>query len=219
MKHVVFLHGLGSHGMTMAFLKKYFDLYYDCKTYSFSYVSITSSLDKITDTLVCEFNNHFSCMDDVYIIGHSLGGVIARKISLSSQIKCRIKKIVTLGTPHNGAILADKILKQFRVLRNLLPIVNELSYNANIIRNIPSITCDIGIISGNKNRSFWNPLIILGRFFLKDEMVHDGVVGLKENYLTGATDFICLHVDHVNLLWSTAVAKQCISFIETSSFK
>ena len=93
MKHVVFLHGLGSHGMTMTFLKKYFDLYYDCKTYSFSYISITSSLDKITDTLVCEFNNHFSCMDDVYIIGHSLGGVIARKISLSSQIKCRIKKI------------------------------------------------------------------------------------------------------------------------------
>jgi pimeloyl-ACP methyl ester carboxylesterase len=218
MKHVVLLHGLGSHGITMRFLKAYMELFLDYQTHSFSYYSITSNIDSITSFLENKFNSKFTSLDEVFIIGHSLGGIIAAKLASSSQIRCKVSKIITLGTPHTGAIFASRIIDKLPYLSNLFPIIEELSYDSSELAYTIKGDCKVGVIAGNKHSSVWNPLIILGKAFLGSDHVHDGVVGLKENE-TICDDFICLHVDHVNLLWSKAVAKQCISFIETSNFK
>ena len=60
MKHVVLLHGLGSHGITMSFLKAYINIFSDYQTHVFSYYSITSDIYQILDYLEGLFNSNFS---------------------------------------------------------------------------------------------------------------------------------------------------------------
>ncbi len=218
MKHVVFLHGLGSHGLTMSYLKRYFDINSEYKTHVISYRSLDSSIEGISNYIISEINRLFLSSDYVCLVGHSLGGLIARKVSRSQLITCRIGKIVTLGTPHNGAILATKILDKFSIL-NLLPIIEELSYKSKSINDLGHTSSDVGVIIGNRITTKWNPLMCLGKLILDNESVHDGVVMMRENILGEARDTICLHVDHFNMLWSEAVARQSLHFINTGKFK
>lgn len=217
MKHIVLLHGLGSHGITMRYLKAYIDLFSDYKTHAFSYYSITSNIEQITKYMEDVFNVNFSYSDDVCIIGHSLGGVIAAKLASSKQLRCKVSQIITLGSPHKGALLANKIMDKIPFIHKIFPIVEELSCHSSELEYNISKNCQVGVIAGNKHKSYWNPLIILGRLFLGDNFVHDGVVGLKENEMP-CDDYVCLHVDHVNLLWSKAVAKRCLNFIKYNKF-
>jgi predicted alpha/beta hydrolase family esterase len=217
MKHIVLLHGLGSHGVTMRYLKAYIDLFSDYKTHAFSYYSITSNIEQITQYMEDVFNVNFSYSDDVCIIGHSLGGVIAAKLASSKQLRCKVSQIITLGSTHKGALLANKIMNKIPFVHKVFPIVEELSCHSTELEYDISKHCKVGVVAGNKHKSYWNPLIILGRLFLGDNFVHDGVVGLKENEMP-CDDYVCLHVDHVNLLWSKAVAKRCLNFINTNKF-
>ncbi len=217
MKHIVFLHGLGSHGVTMRFIQSYFNLFSGYNTYSFSYYSITSNINQIISYIENLFNNHFSSNDEVCIIGHSLGGIIAAKIASSNLLNCKVSKIITLGSPHNGSLLANKIISCLPYIGKTFPIVAELSNN-NIYKeyNITS-KCSVGIISGRKEKSVWNPLVIAGSAILRKEKDHDGVVRICENIID-CKDYICMDIDHINLLWSPDVAKQCLSFINNNIF-
>ena len=220
MKHIVLLHGLGSHGVTMRYLKAYIDLFSDYKTHAFSYYSITSDIGQITQYMEDVFNVNFSYSDDVCIIGHSLGGVIAAKLASSKQLRCKVSQIITLGSPHSGAILANKISTKIPFITKIFPIVEELSYGSALLKYNIIEKCKVGVIVGNKHKSYWNPLIILGRMILGDNFIHDGVVRLSENENNTLciSDYACLHVDHVNLLWSSKVAKMCLNFIENNKF-
>jgi len=62
MKHVVLLHGLSSHGITMSFLKTYINIFSDYQTHVFSYYSITSNIHQILRYLECLFNSSFSIL-------------------------------------------------------------------------------------------------------------------------------------------------------------
>lgn len=218
MKHVVLLHGLGSHGITMSFLKAYINIFSDYQTHVFSYYSITSDIYQILDYLEGLFNSNFSYHDDICIIGHSLGGVLAAKLASSKRIYCKVSQIITLGTPHYGAILASKIINKLPFIKYVFPIVGELSTNSDKLDYTISRDCKVGVLSGNKHRSKWNPLVYIGSAIIGNKYINDGVVLLKENGMA-CHDSICIHVDHFNMLWSEAVARQCVSFINTDKFK
>lgn len=218
MKHIVLLHGLGSHGITMRFLKAYISVHSKYTTHAFSYYSITSNIDQIVSHLEDKFNSSFSYSDDVCIIGHSLGGIIAAKLASSDQLRCKVSRIITLGSPHRGALLANKIIDNFPLLAKVFPIVHELSTKSNKLEYSIKQHCKIGVIAGNKHKSSWNVLIILGKMILGNSHIHDGVVGLKENSMDTIDDYACLHIDHVNMLWSPMVGNMCIKFIDTCKF-
>ncbi len=218
MKHIVFLHGLGSHGLTMRFLQSSISSILDHETHSFSYYSITSDIDSITRYMEGVFNTKFAHGDDVCIIGHSLGGIIAAKLASSSLLRCKVSKIITLGTPHYGAILASKIINKLPFIKYVFPIVGELSTNSDKLDYTIDRDCKVGVLSGNKRRSKWNPLVYIGSAIIGNKYINDGVVLLKENGMA-CHDSICIHVDHINMLWSDAVVKQCVSFINTDKFK
>ncbi len=42
----------------------------------------------------------------VVVVGHSMGGLVARACARDPAARARIARIVTLGTPHHGSILA-----------------------------------------------------------------------------------------------------------------
>lgn len=203
----------------MSFLKTYINIFSDYQTHVFSYYSITSNIYQILEYLEGLFNSAFSYHDEICIIGHSLGGVLAAKLASSKRIYCKVSQIITLGSPHSGAILASKISTKIPFITKVFPIVEELSYKSTLL-TYDIKKCNVGVIVGNKHKSYWNPLIILGRLILGDDFIHDGVVRLSENLNTTlyVSDYACLHVDHVNLLWSTKVAKMCLNFIENNKF-
>jgi pimeloyl-ACP methyl ester carboxylesterase len=72
---------------------------------------------------ICEQTGH----DRVHVVGHSLGGLIARQFVQRQGGDRRVESLVTLGTPHQGSVLAHVVptplIRQLRpgsaVLREL----------------------------------------------------------------------------------------------------
>jgi pimeloyl-ACP methyl ester carboxylesterase len=53
------------------------------------------------------------------LVGHSLGGLLARRLAAEPDIARRVRAVVTLGAPHHGSALA--VLALGRLGRSLLP--------------------------------------------------------------------------------------------------
>ncbi|WP_116453276.1 lipase family alpha/beta hydrolase [Blastococcus litoris] len=73
---------------------------------------------------ICERTGH----DRVHVVGHSLGGLIARHLVQRQGGDCRIASLVTLGTPHSGSVLAHVVpTPLIRQLRPGSPVLQELA--------------------------------------------------------------------------------------------
>jgi len=69
-----------------------------------------------------KFNNfvntkNLSSNDDIYLIGHSLGGLVARLWSQDYQ-NDQVKEIITLGSPHLGSLDSYSVWNGGKVLNN-----------------------------------------------------------------------------------------------------
>jgi choice-of-anchor C domain-containing protein len=81
--------------------------------YSPSNGSPTLVVGQLADYLDTNFPNQ-----DVDIIAHSMGGLVARQLIRQRGPNCHIKTLITLGTPHHGVDLlrnatADKAFQEF----------------------------------------------------------------------------------------------------------
>jgi pimeloyl-ACP methyl ester carboxylesterase len=73
---------------------------------------------------VCEQTGH----DQVHVVGHSLGGLIARYHVQRQGGDRRVESLVTLGTPHGGSVLAHALPTPLvRQLRPGSPVLQELA--------------------------------------------------------------------------------------------
>jgi hypothetical protein len=73
---------------------------------------------------VCEQTGH----DRVHVVGHSLGGLIARYYIQRQGGDRRVESLVTLGTPHEGSLLAHVLPTPLvRQLRPGSPVIHELA--------------------------------------------------------------------------------------------
>ena len=72
---------------------------------------------------ICEQTGH----DRVHVVGHSLGGLIARYHVQRQGGDRRVESLVTLGTPHRGSVLAHVLPTPLvRQLRPGSPVLREL---------------------------------------------------------------------------------------------
>jgi pimeloyl-ACP methyl ester carboxylesterase len=72
---------------------------------------------------ICEQTGH----DRVHVVGHSLGGLIARFYVQRQGGDRRVESLVTLGTPHQGSLLAHVLPTPLvRQLRPGSPVLREL---------------------------------------------------------------------------------------------
>ena len=55
----------------------------------------------------------------LFLVGHSMGGLDCRYFSQNFDSKNRVRALVTLGTPHHGTQLADRLLKGSDLLSKL----------------------------------------------------------------------------------------------------
>lgn len=73
---------------------------------------------------ICEQTGH----DRVHVVGHSLGGLIARHFVQRQGGDRRVDSLVTLGTPHQGSLLAHVVpTPLIRQLRPGSPLLRELA--------------------------------------------------------------------------------------------
>jgi pimeloyl-ACP methyl ester carboxylesterase len=95
------------------------------KVHSFDYHSRRLTLTEATQSLA-EYVHKTAGDEPVSFIGHSLGGILTRSLDATHQGATPLHRLVTLGSPHNGAIIA-KYLARYYIPRAVFgPVLSEL---------------------------------------------------------------------------------------------
>lgn len=205
--HVVLVHGLGRSKHDMFLLApRLAKALPGSRICSFDYHSRNLSLQEATERLR-EFVLRSTKGEPVSFVGHSLGGLIVRSLDASGECSKQLHRLVTLGSPHNGAAIAQ-LLSRYKIPRAIFgPILTELGQLS--LHPTPR-QLEIGcIIGGTGNRFGFVP------FFGED---NDGLVLAREAHLANCTAHIRVPVFHGLMPFSKRIADCATTFLATGSF-
>jgi len=140
----------------------------------------------------------------VALVGHSLGGLVARAAAAhAGQDGWPLGRMVLIGSPARGSAIADR-LKRFAPFRLIQGGVAVTPAEA---AKVPVPATEIAIIAGGNGGRGYNP-------FLRGD--NDGVVTVAETRLPGAeTDFLLLPFGHTTLPLRRATVAVTLKFLET----
>jgi hypothetical protein len=202
---IVLLHGLYMNGLSMKVLESKFKKE-GFNVVNFQYNTVRFNKDETLKNLHHKIEQINA---DVYLVGHSMGGLISRlyKTEFNSQ---KVKKIVTLGTPHAGSHIA-KFISNTK-LKLFLGNAGE----SGIIKELPEWEnqCDMGCIIGVTN---FGVHLIFSRYHGKTG-ASDGTVFVEEASVMNPTDKVIIKVSHMGMLYSNSVFKETLNFINNSKF-
>jgi pimeloyl-ACP methyl ester carboxylesterase len=165
--------------------------------------ALSDQVRQVIDRAQCDF-------EEVNLVTHSLGGLIARRI-LNSDSPPKIRTLVMLGPPSQGAVLADLLLEWWPSEIVLGPAGKELGKDAkDFAANAGTPPIPFGIIAGGKgDDKGWNPLIP------GDD---DGVVAVEDTRLEGAAGFVVVRSLHTFMMKNPDLIRQTLAFLEALRF-
>jgi pimeloyl-ACP methyl ester carboxylesterase len=144
----------------------------------------------------------------VHFVAHSLGGLLLMQL-LQDAPGLPPGRVVLLGTPYRGSHVAN-CLSRHAWGRWLC----GLSLDGALLGDGPRWTGEreLGIIAGN---------VPIGAGWAVSGLAkpNDGTVAVAETVVAGRTDAITLPVTHSGLVFSAAVARQLVHFLNTGSFQ
>lgn len=216
-KKVVLLHALYLQGLSMGYLasqlhnKGY-------QVYSPSYDTTRKSL-KENEVRLAKLIQEFKGDGPVYYVGHSLGGLMLHYLQADYPELFKDSRVVTLGTPHNGAAFAkyqyDKengppFNSLMWVFSRFLPI--NKSWKNGLDGHVPGWNPNIPLltVAGTKT-GFVNKLF---KVFPKDE-TNDSLVSVKEAETRQASKSQRLHITHVGFLFSKKAVQYISQWFKT----
>jgi hypothetical protein len=127
---VVLVHGLIDNRSIFAVMRRSLRRRGFAQVCSWNYSPLSSDVARCAADLgaqierVCERTGH----DRVHVVGHSLGGLIARYHLQGQGGDRRMESLVTLGTPHQGSVLAHVLpTPLIRQLRPGSTVLQELA--------------------------------------------------------------------------------------------
>jgi len=200
---VVLVHGLWMKGYEMSLLQRRLRQA-GYRVYRFSYRSVAHDLVENARRLnifLQQVEGH-----TVHFVAHSLGGLVVRRL-LHDYPQQRPGRIVTLGSPHSGSYIANRLSRMGwfrRLLGYSLPTLSGELFAWHGERQLGSIAGDLTIGIGQVVRSLPKP--------------NDGTVSVAETHLTGMTDHLVVHSSHMAMLLSKLVAEQTIHFLRHGRF-
>ena len=207
---VVYVHGVWMPAEEMMFVKHLLESEHDFKGHLFGYPSIRGSLDE-NAALLEDFILRLSA-DQVHIVGHSLGGVIALRM-LSLYPDSAPGKLVCMGSPLCGSRAAEFLHET--EWGNLIlgksisdGVVNEAANDWAMQATSQRV---VGSIAGTVPRG-------IGRLLATFEGENDGTVAVSETRLPGIADHICMPLTHSGLVVSKTAANQVAHFLENGEF-
>ncbi|GGX38505.1 esterase/lipase family protein [Streptomyces fructofermentans] len=145
---VVLLHGFIDNRSVFVLLRRSLIQHGRHQIESLNYSPLTCDIRTAAELLgrhieeICERTGH----QQVDVVGHSLGGLIARYYAQCLGGDVRIRTLVTLGTPHSGTLVAP--------LMNAHPIVRQMRPDSAVLEDLrqPAPHCRTRFVS------FWSDL-------------------------------------------------------------
>jgi pimeloyl-ACP methyl ester carboxylesterase len=184
MKTVILVHGLHMHSIHFFFMKKELKKDKNLEIKCFDYHSVLFKeviLDKLNVLVESIPKEH-----DIVLIGHSLGGLVSR-LYLSKFKPQRNIKLITLGSPHRGSLVAKRINNTI-----LKPFLGKSTQIGFLLRELPEWDNSYPLVSiaGIKD-------IGLAKVFAKDvEEPSDGTVFLSETVVENSSNHVIMENMH-----------------------
>ncbi len=200
---VVLVHGLWMKGFEMFLLQRRLRLA-GYRVYRFSYRSVARDLIENARQL----NLFLQRVEGnrVHFVAHSLGGLVVRRLLYDFPGQ-RPGRIVTLGSPHSGSYVADRLSRMGwfrRLLGYSFPTLTGELLPWHGERQLGSIAGDLRIGIGQVVRSLPCP--------------NDGTVSVSETLLAGMSDHVVVHASHMALLFSRPAVEQTLYFLRYGYF-
>ena len=146
-------------------------------------------------------------VDTVSFIGYSLGGLVVRQ-TLSDDVKYNVGRIVQIGTPNQGATMAD-VCKDMYSFKYIAGDCGQTLRTDEAIK-IKPLTGEFGIIAGGTGLSFgYNPI-------LRGD--NDGLVKVSETHMDGYSDFLLVKSDHHFLIQKEETVNATVNFLKNGKF-
>ena len=201
---VVLVHGLWMKGPEMFLLRRRLRKA-GYEVHQFSYRTVAHELGENARQLQA-FVQPLQAQT-VHYVAHSLGGLVVRRL-FHDNPEQRPGRIVTLGSPHTGSYVADRLSRSglFRRLLgcSLRPLRGEL-YAWSATHPLGSIAGTLSVGVGWLVRDLPKP--------------NDGTVAVAETQLPGMSDHLLVHTSHMAMLVSKTVAEQTLHFLRHGRFR
>jgi len=207
-QHIVLVHGLGRSRFDMGLMaRRLRHQFPGTKVHTFGYPTRQHTLEQATEQLAL-FVNRITTSEPVSFVGHSLGGIVVRSLDLSDQARAPLHRLVTLGSPHNGATIA-RVLSRYSVPRGLFgPILSQLGeLNLAPLPRQLEVGCVVGATG-----------IRIGFFPVFGED-NDGLVLVREASLEAAADSISVLAFHGIMPFSKRLSTLAGRFLAEGSFQ
>ena len=169
-----------------------------------------SSFECCVEKLIRDVGNaHPEGYENLYIAGHSMGGLMAREY-LQREKPLNARCLVCVGTPHYGSKLADiALLLPFAgVVWKPLRALKTSARKTLTTPDIPGLT--IGVIASCNNH-FWG-----GRLFLSQEA--DGMVEKSSALAPDADSTAFCNAPHMPMMFDQHTVQLIDRFFKTQSF-
>jgi pimeloyl-ACP methyl ester carboxylesterase len=202
--HIVLVHGLWMRGPSMSVLARHLTaLSYSVE--SFDYHSVGGGPEAAVSELAEVLAR--SKAEQVHVVGHSLGGLIALETVRQYPYK-KPGRVVCMGSPLSGSQTAKRL--------SLWPGGTFLlgKSGAWLQKGVAAWDQDrqVGVIAGTTPLGIG--LLVNG--FLPES---DGTVTVSETRLPGITDHCVMSVTHTGMVLSAQVAKQVDHFLRQGHFE
>ncbi len=215
-KVVVALHGLWRSRTSMQELCDYLHKHGDFTIVNVSYASTRAPLEDHARRLA-KVIGQLPDAKEIHFVAHSLGNLVVRHY-LADQTNPaagirpdpRIKRIVMLAPPNNGAQLAERF-RDYRLMHVIWgETAGQIADWRDLERRLAVPTCEFGIIAGGRPvRKPSNPLVAGN---------DDLVLSVEETRLGGARDFLVLPVFHGFIMKNPQVHRYTLRFLVHGHF-
>jgi len=150
-------------------------------------------------------------IEEINFVVHSMGGLVVRACLKESRDP-RIKRMVMLAVPNQGAEMADLLRKSYAVRLLLGPAVRQLvTDRSGLIPSLPIPDFEFAIIAGARgHKSGFNPLIP------GDD---DILVTVASAQLPGAADSLTVRSFHRFIPGNAEAIDATIRFLQTGSLR
>ncbi len=182
-----YIHGAHSTPLTFNWIKAQLP---EHESYDVSYNSDNTELSEIISFYVQRAKLE---PRDIYIIGHSLGGIIGAAIAKECS---NVKKLFTISSPFGGSREADilQFFSQSKTYKSVSTFNVTLYAITNHKFNIPIVS----VISTDRTDAMGNK--------------SDGVVSEKSQKALRNSEFISLQLNHFEVLLSPEVSSEIVKF-------
>lgn len=201
---VVLVHGIWMTGLELSLLARRLR---DCgyRTVLFHYHSLRNTVAQNASLLRAHINGLGHTR--VHLVGHSLGGLVILQ-ALQDQPDLVKGRIVLLGSPVNGSIIAQR-LHRYRLSRWLIGHSGQQALLGGGPRWRGQQS--LGIISGTRP-------VGVGRLLGGFDGPNDGTVAVSETLLENVAASVSFQSSHFGLLASNAVAASVCVFLGQGNF-